>query len=158
MRKLGLFVDVSNVYYTLRPKKLSYKKLIKFVEQFGQIVIAQAYGAQLGKEAQNFLHCLRRYGYTSKYRKPVEIKNGDKVIKRKANWDVGITIDIVEAVLNGSINTLILCSSDSDFIPLIQWCRNKGIKVLVIACQINNELASSVDHAVEIPPSLLEEK
>jgi len=51
---------------------------------------------------------------------------------KKGDWDIGIAMDTIE--LARKLDTIILCSGDGDFIPLVQHLqRALGCKVEVIA-------------------------
>jgi len=69
--------------------------------------------------------------------KAPEIERGDI---RKANFDVEITIDVLEMI--DKFDTLVLFSGDSDFDYLIRKLRAKGKRVIVISTKhhISKEL------------------
>ena len=50
---------------------------------------------------------------------------------KKGDWDVGIVIDGIRA--SASADVIILVSGDGDFIPFIQYLKNQGKRVEVIA-------------------------
>jgi len=159
MKRIGLFVDVSNLYKCLRlkyqDKKLDYEKYMTYIKDLGEIIIANAYGAQLNEEAKSFINCLKILGFTPKYKKLKEYINREGVT-HKANWDVGITVDIVKAV--GNLDIIILGSADGDFVPLVSWIQEQGKTVIILACGISRELKDICSQAIEIPESMIESK
>lgn len=155
MKRVGLFLDVSNLYYCLGLKykrKLNYAAYRTFCNDFGDIVQAIAYGAQIDNEAANFIRRLKELTFTTKYKPPKVFKSGEK----KADWDVGITIDMVQS--SDRLDLIVLGSADSDLAPAVEWAKNKGITVIVLACGISKELKEVATKWIEIPESLLESK
>ena len=96
MKKIGVFVDVQNIYYTCREaygKQFNYRKLLDRVARGGEIVTAIAYASDKGDEKQGkFQDALRNMGFEVKLKPYIQRKDGTS----KCDWDVGITIDIME--------------------------------------------------------------
>lgn len=164
-KAIGIFVDVSNLYYCISKKftgrKLDYKKYKEFLKDYGEIAIINAYGAHLHNEARKFIHCLQQSGYDTKWKQP-KVYHNDSVslseIRRKADWDVGITIDIINAVLDNKIQRVILGTADGDLTSVVEWCKKRHIDVIIVATGISKDLKTLVgdNNYVEIPESLLE--
>ena len=152
MKRLGLFVDVSNLYYCIskkyKNKKLDYKKLVDYCKDLGEIQQSTAYGAQIKNEAAAFIHCLKGLGFNIKYKQPKIYEN-----MRKADWDVGIAIDIVRDLVD--LDMIILATADGDMAPVIQYAKEKGKQVVVIGSNISHELQNIVTKYIEIPESLV---
>ncbi len=157
MNKVLLSVDVSNLFYTLRSKfsngKLDYKHLLNHCKQRGQIYRAIAYASDMNGKAEDFFNCIRMIGYEVKIKQVKQfVANG--ITKQKANWDVGIAIDIARYITH--FDELILVSSDSDMAPVVEFCKERGCKVHVLSCIISNELRACADTCEEIVPAFLE--
>ena len=156
--KIGVFVDVSNLYYTISKKygkRLNYQSYLNFIKDLGTVSIAQAYGAQTGKEARNFIYTLKKVGFTPKYKAPkayIDTLNP----KKKADWDVGIAVDMIQTTLTTDIDTFILGSADSDLEPVVEWLKSRSKRVIVLATGISKELYDSANQCIEIPESLLQ--
>lgn len=159
MKRIGIFADVSNLYYCIGMKyperKLDYAAYMAYIKELGALSVAYAYGAQLENEASGFIHCLKATGFTPKYKTPKTYKF-DGRIKRKADWDVGIAIDIVQTI--DRLDIVVLGSADGDLCPVVDWAQRHGATVVVLACGISRELRELSDQAIEIPESLLEKK
>lgn len=159
MKRIGIFVDVSNLYYCIGMKyperKLNYAAYMAYVKELGLLHVAYAYGAQLENEASGFIHCLKASGFIPKYKTPKTYRSDGK-IKRKADWDVGIAMDIVQTI--DRLDLIILGSADGDLCPVVDWAQRRGATVVVLACGISRELRELSDQAIEIPESLLEKK
>lgn len=136
-------------------RKLDYAAYMKYVQELGLLHVAYAYGAQLENEASGFIHCLKATGYTPKYKTPKTYKSDGK-IKRKADWDVGIAMDIVQTI--DRLDMVLLGSADGDLCPVVDWAQRRGAVVVVLACGISRDLRDLADQAIEIPESLLENK
>jgi uncharacterized LabA/DUF88 family protein len=158
MKRIGIFADISNLYYCIGKKyknrKLDYKKYYDYVKDLGDIAYAIAYGAQINDEAKNFVYFLRHIGFQTKYKTP-KTYNNDTKIKRKADWDVGITIDIVNFIER--LDLIILGTADSDLVPAVKWAQDKGVKVVILACGISRDLKNCAHECIEVPESMLEE-
>lgn len=157
--KCAMFIDISNLYYCVgkrfEGRKLDYQKLMDLAGSFGPLHRATAYGAQVKDEATSFITCLRKIGYDTKYKEPRSDGEGDKRSIRKADWEVGIAIDVVRLV--GRVDVIVLCSANAMFAPLVHWVKDQGVRVVVVACGISRELKDSADQWAEIGEDLLEE-
>lgn len=111
--KVALFADVQNIYYTSRHtfgRRFDYRKLWQRVSQQGEIVAAYAYAIDRGDEKQrNFQQALRQLGFTIKLKPFIQRRDGTA----KGDWDVGITIDVLETAPN--VDHVVLLSGDGDF-------------------------------------------
>tara|TARA_B100000131_G_scaffold201342_1_gene193466 strand:+ start:42 stop:512 length:471 start_codon:yes stop_codon:yes gene_type:complete len=116
--KTAIFVDVQNIYYTTRDqfgRSFNYKWFWDQVESKDEIVKANAYAIDKGDEKQQkFQHALKRIGFNVKLKPYISRSDGSK----KGDWDVGITIDVLDAA--DVVDKIILLSGDGDFNLLIQ--------------------------------------
>lgn len=122
MKKIAIYVDVQNIYYTTRQaygRQFNYKKLWQRISDQGSIVSATAYAIQRDDEKQlKFQNALRRIGFTVKLKPFIQRRDGTA----KGDWDVGITIDMLEAATE--IDIAVLLSGDGDFALLLDKIRN----------------------------------
>ncbi len=113
MKKISIFVDVQNIYYTTRQiygRQFNYRKLWQRINSEGEIISATAYAIHRGDEQQlKFQNALKQIGFTVKLKPYIQRSDGTA----KGDWDVGITIDIMESAKN--VDTIILLSGDGDF-------------------------------------------
>jgi uncharacterized LabA/DUF88 family protein len=118
MNKIAIFVDVQNIYYTTRDtysRQFNYKKLWKIISAQGEIVCANAYATHRGDEKQlKFQNALKHIGFTVKLKPFIQRSDGTA----KGDWDVGITIDVMETAKD--VDTVILLSGDGDFGLLLE--------------------------------------
>ena len=160
-KRIGIFADISNLYYCVGRKyperKLDYRKYLKFVKDIGDVTIAIAYGSQLASSASGFIYCLKQMGFQTKFKTPKTYNNelpDGPILKRKADWDVGITMDIVNMI--DRLDMVILGSGDGDMLPVVEWAMARGVEVVVIATGISKDLRDHCTKFIEIPESFLE--
>ena len=113
MIKTAIFVDVQNIYYTTRDtygRQFNYRKFWKKVKSEGIIVIANAYATQRSDDKQQkFQDALKHIGFDVKLKPYIQRIDGSA----KGDWDVGITIDVMESAKD--VDKVILLSGDGDF-------------------------------------------
>ncbi len=113
MKKIAIFVDVQNIYYTTRQaygRQFDYRKLMKRIRTEGEIVSATAYAIHRGDEKQlKFQNALKQMGFTVKLKPYIQRSDGSA----KGDWDVGIAIDVLEAAKD--VDIVVLLSGDGDF-------------------------------------------
>jgi len=118
MNKIAIFVDVQNIYYTTRDtfaRQFNYQKLWQRISDEGEIVCANAYATHRGDDKQlKFQNALKNIGFTVKLKPFIQRRDGSA----KGDWDVGITIDVMEAAKD--VDTVILLSGDGDFGLLLE--------------------------------------
>jgi len=156
MKRIGLFVDVSNLYYTLKreyKRKLDYAKLKEFVEDMGEIQVMIAYGASKNGCAKKFIYKLDTLGYQTKFKEVKTFQNATS-IRHKADQDVAIAVDMLN--MCDRLDLIILVSADGDLLPAVETLMSKGINVLIIGCNISHDFKAVAREVIEIPQSLLE--
>ncbi|WP_455202056.1 LabA-like NYN domain-containing protein [Kaarinaea lacus] len=118
MKKIAVFADVQNIYYTTRQaygRQFNYRKLWQQLSDKGEIVTAIAYAIDRRDEKQrNFQDILRQIGFTIKLKPFIQRSDGSA----KGDWDVGITIDILDAAKD--VDIVVLLSGDGDFDLLLE--------------------------------------
>ncbi len=117
MKRVALFVDVQNIYYTVRERYNSHFNYNLFFEEVTtnkSIAAATAYAIERGDEKQQkFQNILRRIGFTVKLKPFIERADGSA----KGDWDVGISLDMVgQAPL---VEEIVLASGDGDFTSVV---------------------------------------
>jgi uncharacterized LabA/DUF88 family protein len=118
MKKIAIFVDVQNIYYTTRDaygRQFNYRNFWKRINTQGEIVVANAYAIHRGDDKQQkFQDALKHIGFTVKLKPYIQRSDGSA----KGDWDVGITIDVLETAKD--VDTVILLSGDGDFDLLLE--------------------------------------
>lgn len=123
---LGILVDVQNMYHTSKlaiGAKVSYERLIRLIKGERGLVRAFAYIVDSAVNQDNFINHLYAAGFDVRRKPMLERSDGS----RKADWDVGITIDAVK--LGAKCDVIALVSGDGDFVPLVDYLSSRGIRV-----------------------------
>ena len=123
MEKVAIFVDVQNIYYTV---KQSYQRHFNYIAFWNQatanreIITAYAYAIDKGdKKQQEFQQILRNIGFEVKLKPYIQRSDGSA----KGDWDVGITLDVIDYAER--VDIVILVSGDGDFDLLLNTIRNR---------------------------------
>ena len=118
MKTIAVFVDIQNIYYTTRQaygRQFNYRALWQRVSAEGKIIAATAYAIDRGDARQmQFQNTLKQIGFTIKLKPYIQRSDGSA----KGDWDVGITIDVMETAKD--VDTVVLLSGDGDFDLLLQ--------------------------------------
>jgi len=152
MKKIAIFVDVQNIYYTTRDaygRQFNYRKLWQQISSQGLIVSAMAYAIHRGDDKQlKFQDALKHIGFTVKLKPYIQRSDGSA----KGDWDVGIAIDVMD--VSREVDTVVLLSGDGDFDLLLEKVKNDygvstevyGVPALTANSLIN---AASIYHRIE---------
>ena len=128
---VAVFVDSQNLYYSARTgyaAKVNYEKLLKLITANRKLVKAYAYIVQPPDgDVKPFATSLERIGYIVKT-KDVRTRSDGSA---KANWDMGIALDIL-GILD-HVDTIVLASGDGDFVSLVDFIKGKNKRVEIFA-------------------------
>jgi uncharacterized LabA/DUF88 family protein len=156
MQTVAIFVDVQNIYYTTRQcfsRHFDYKKFWAEVTRDRQVVKAIAFAIDRGDEKQKqFQNILRAVGFEVKLRPFIQRNDGSA----KGDWDVGITLDVLEYAPQAEV--VVLASGDGDFDLLVQKVRDKhhvSVEVYGVAELSAASLIRAADRFVPIKDNLL---
>jgi len=120
---ISIFVDVQNIYYTCRQAykaSFDYNKFWAEITKGREVISAIAYATDRGDEKQaQFQNILRAIGFTVKLKPMLNRHDGTA----KADWDVGIALDVFEAAEH--CDTVVLASGDGDFDVLLQRIKQR---------------------------------
>lgn len=118
MKKIAVFVDVQNIYYTTKEayrRQFNYKKLWNRIGIEGEIFLANAYAIHSNQDGQiKFQDALKHIGFTVKLKPFIQRSDGSA----KGDWDVGLAIDVMEAA--AEVDIVVLVSGDGDFDLLLE--------------------------------------
>jgi len=122
MEKVAIFADVQNIYYTTRQ---SYRRHFNYAEFWAQatanreVVAAFAYAIDKGdSKQQGFQQILRSIGFEVKLKPYIQRSDGSA----KGDWDVGITLDVIDYA--AKVDVIVLLSGDGDFDLLLDKARD----------------------------------
>ena len=159
MKKVSIFIDVQNIYYTTKQQfnsNFDYNKFWKLVTFQRQVIGAFAYTTDRGDEKQTqFQNILRAIGFEVKLKPYISRSDGST----KGDWDVGITVDIMEYA--GKSDIIVLASGDGDFDVLIKRIRtlHKNLtEIYGVSNLTANSLKNETSHFFPIGDELLLKK
>lgn len=130
MEKVSIFVDIQNIYYTTKQFyscHFNYNAFWSKVTSNREVVKAIAYAIDRGDEKQRqFQNILKGIGFELKLKPFIQRSDGSA----KGDWDVGITLDVMEYAKQS--NVVVLASGDGDFDLLVDKIRKDfGVSVEV---------------------------
>ena len=155
--RVGVFVDVANLLYSARTLRMTvdFGKLLDFLRGNRRLIRAQAYcptSPQPGDE-QMFLQAVKGLGYRITTKNYKIFASGAK----KADLDLDLCMDVVRLVDGKAVDCIVLVSGDSDFMPMLDYCSDHGVRVEVAAFDeaMSATLRQSCDLFINL--SMLEE-
>ncbi len=152
-QRVEVLIDVQNLYHSAKNiynARVNFKNILKkalsgrkFIRAFGYVVRTKT------GEEKPFFEALTKLGIETKVRDLQEFYGGAK----KADWDVGIVIDAIRTAQG--VDVIVLCSGDGDFIPLVEYLKNKGKRVEIMAFgkTTSSKLKETADEFIDIGKS-----
>lgn len=130
-QRVAVLIDVQNLYHSaknLYGARVNFGAILKLAVSNRILIRAFAYVVRTKSgEEKPFFDALIKLGIETKVRDLQEFFGGLK----KADWDVGITVDAIR--IAQSCDTIVLCSGDGDFIQLVEYLKNQGKRTEVVA-------------------------
>jgi uncharacterized LabA/DUF88 family protein len=130
-QRVAIFIDVQNLYHSAKNiyhSRVNFKEILKTAVSERNLIRAFAYVVKTKTgEEKTFFEALTKLGIETRIKDLQEFYGGQK----KADWDVGLVIDAVR--ISPSIDDLVLISGDGDFAPLVEYLKNQGKRVEVMA-------------------------
>ncbi len=130
-QRVGVFVDVQNLYYSaknLYQRKVNFNEVMKSAVAGRELIRAIAYVVKAQNvDEQKFFEALDSQGFEVKMKDLQVFYGGQK----KGDWDIGIAMDAIR--LSPKLDTVVLVTGDGDFVPLVEYLKNRGQLVEVVA-------------------------
>ena len=148
MERVTVFLDLANIEASA-PGRVDYKALHRYLGEGRYLQEAYAYvpvDPRLPQGRDGLINHLQQSGWM------VHTKMGKPAgTSYKANVDVEMTIDMIQCAEIIRPDILVLCSGDGDFLPLIRFMRQRGVRIEVAAFQraasreVRNESSGFID-------------
>lgn len=124
-QRVGIFIDTQNIYHSAKNfynKNVDFGKLVTILNQNRNLIRAIAYviKSDLSPKEISFFEALVSKGIELRVKDIIILPDGS----RKADWDVGITVDAIR--LSKFLDVIILVTGDGDFAPLVEYLKNQG--------------------------------
>ncbi len=143
MDRVAVFADVQNVYYTVKQQHnchFDYGSFLREVTADRKLVKAVAYAVDKGDKKQaQFQQILTRLGFDVKLTPYIQRADGSA----KGDWDVGITVDMLEYA--DRIDVAVLASGDGDYTPAV----DKIIKEFTVSVEVYGVQELSANRLIE---------
>ena len=150
MNKIAIFADVQNIYYTTREAHNAHFDYSTFWEEVTsgrEVVAAIAYAIDRASPKQMaFQQILRGIGFEVKLKPFIRRRDGSS----KGDWDVGITLDLLEYA--PQIDVAILASGDGDFDLAVTKDREKHDVIVEVYGAPNLTAGTLIDAADRYVP------
>lgn len=149
-QRVVVLIDVQNLYHSaknLYQARVNFREILKMVIGQRKLIRAFAYVVRTKTgEEKPFFNALTRLGIETRVRDLQEFYDGQK----KADWDVGIVIDAIKTA--PGVDVIVLVSGDGDFISLVEYLKNQGKKVEVVALRrsASSRLIEVADEFVDL--------
>jgi uncharacterized LabA/DUF88 family protein len=153
-QRVEVLIDVQNLYYSARNlyhQKVNFAEVLKEGVSGRKFIRAFAYVVRTKTgEEKPFFDALTKLGIETRVRDLQEFYGGAK----KADWDVGIVIDAIRTAQ--ALDVIVLCSGDGDFIPLVDYLKNQGKRVEVMAFgkTTSSRLIETADEFIDLDEGL----
>lgn len=130
-QRVGLFVDVQNMYHSakrLHMARVNFHNVLKVATNDRMLLRARAYvvTSNTSDEEEAFFETLANQGYDVQVQDLRVFSGGVK----KADWDVGMAVDVMR--FSGRLDVVVLVTGDGDFVPLVEYLQYQGIQVEVM--------------------------
>jgi len=149
-QRVAVFIDAQNLYHSARSLfggRVNFKALLSTAVGGRQLVRAFGYviSTKTGEE-KPFFEALIKLGIETREKELQEFFGGAK----KADWDVGLAVDAIRTA--EIVDTIVIVSGDGDFIPLVEYLKNQGRRVEVIAFgrSSSGKLKEVVDEFIDL--------
>lgn len=127
-QRVNVFIDTQNIYHSAKNiynAKVDFKRLVDILVGERKLVNAFAYviRSEFTPKEIDFFEALVRQGILLRIKELQIYPDGTK----KADWDIGIAIDIIK--FSRLVDVVILITGDGDFYHLVEYLQNQGKQV-----------------------------
>jgi uncharacterized LabA/DUF88 family protein len=149
-QRVGIFIDTQNLYHSARANyqaNVNYKALVEEAVSGRKLVRAFAYVIKAdSNDESKFFDALGDLGIETRVKDLQVFYSGEK----KADWDVGIAIDIVR--MCEKLDAIVLVSGDGDFTEVLKYVTSRGLRAEVMAFKktCSQKLVDEADDFIDL--------
>jgi uncharacterized protein (TIGR00288 family) len=149
-QRVAVLIDVQNLYHSaknLYGARANFREILKLAVSQRNLIRAFAYVVKTKTgEEKPFFEALTKLGIETRVRELQEFFGGLK----KADWDVGITVDAIR--ISPTVDSIVLASGDGDFLQLVEYLKNQGkrVEVLAFGKSASSKLKESADEFIDL--------
>lgn len=150
---VAVFFDYENIVFSVRNNfnvNANFEDLMDKCKEFGRVVVAHAF-ADWNRQSAAMIPALISNGFDPVYVPSFQMGNDGQQSVRKNAVDMYLAIDAMDVLHNRrNVETFILLTGDSDFLPLVNAVRRSGKRVIAIGVDgsSSSHLAQSVDEFI----------
>lgn len=133
-KNLAVFVDGPNIIR--KEFNIDLDDLRRVAERYGRIVTGRVFLNQHASD--KLIEAIANQGFEPKVVLAGEVES---------DVDVSVAVDIVKASFNDNIEVIALASRDADYLPALQFAKEKGKIVLVIGTKPG--FSKALQHAAD---------
>lgn len=154
-QRVAVLIDVQNMYHSARNlygKRVNFKEVLKAALAGRKLIRAIGYviKTETGEETA-FFEALTKIGIEPKF-KDLQIFAGGM---KKADWDVGLTVDAVKVAPR--VDTIVLITGDGDFVPLVEYLKDgpfgNQVEVMAFGRSASGKLKEKADEFIDLGDS-----
>ena len=145
-----IFIDNSNIFHSFQSLNFQcdYHQLKEIIIGNRNLVEANLYTGimyPVREKDKDWFSSLNKMGYNVKTRAIKVAPNGKKTEKR---IDVLMAVDIISSAFEQNVDTIIIVSGDSDFVPVVKKLKdlNKKVEVWSFKKNLSHQLKDLLDH------------
>jgi uncharacterized LabA/DUF88 family protein len=150
-QRVGVFIDVQNLYYSaknLYGRKVNFGKIVEEAVAGRKLIRAIAYVVRTESQDETpFFEALYKLGIETR-EKDLQVFAGGM---KKADWDVGLTVDAIR--LAQSLDAIVLVSGDGDYLPLVEYLQKssgKQVEVVAFGETTSSRLVEETDDFIDL--------
>lgn len=149
-QRVAIFIDTQNLYHSAKSNfrtNVNYEELIKVAVNGRKLIRAFAYVIKSEDNTESkFFDALGDIGIEMRVKDLQVFHTGAK----KADWDVGIAVDMIR--LTEKVDVIVLASGDGDFLEVVRYCQSRGVRIELMAFEktTNATLLEEVDHFTDL--------
>jgi uncharacterized LabA/DUF88 family protein len=140
MKRIGLFVDSVNMYFTIKTHynaALDYEKLYEYVKELGSIQFAGVYGLSRDEVSVKFRTKLKHLGFALNF---------------DENPGSAITADIALELSN--FDVLVVVTGDSELVSIVKRAQERGLHTIILGVKVSNAFRKYSSAVIEIPTTM----
>ena len=149
-QRIGVFVDVQNLYYSARNiynARINFNAILDAAVANRKLIRATAYVVKADMpEEQSFFEALEKAGFEVKTKDLQTFAGGHQ----KGDWDVGIAMDIIKQM--NKLDVVVLASGDGDFAPLLEYLQMTGqlTETIAFGKSTSSKIKELTDHFIDL--------
>jgi len=149
-QRVAVLMDIQNMYHSAKNiygSRVNFGEVLKSAVAGRKLIRAVAYVVRTETpEEKSFFEALTNLGIETKVKDLQVFPGGMK----KGDWDVGMAIDAVK--LAPQLDVLVLVTGDGDFIPLVEYLKNQGrqVELMAFSKSGSSKLIETVDDFIDL--------